>query len=87
MNETTVEHIKPRDLNQNYKSEAFGTELTKNRYHGLIINWICQFSPMSLWALAVGFSFWPIWFHSRNLNDMLGVWDKAALPWNCPAVA
>lgn len=38
-------------------------------------------------ALAVDFSFWPIWFHSQNLNDMLGVWDKAVLPWNCSTVA
>ena len=40
------------------------------------------------WGVSIGFElFWPIWFHSQNPNDMLGVWDKAALPWTCSTVA
>lgn len=59
-------------------------ETCRNPFHS---NRFCQFRPVRLWHYQRTSAFRPIWFHSQNLNDMLGVWDKAALPWNCSAVA
>lgn len=72
MNETTLNQIKLQDLNQ--KCEPLCTDPVS------LDLWICNFNSESE-------SFWPIWFPSQNLNDVLEVWDTATLPWNCSTMA